>query len=52
MLWTKPMKKKDKNSSSEAFPSILSSTDNHPNTIITDDRPEFFNKDVKVVFKT
>ena len=52
MLWTRPMKKKDKNSTSEAFQSILSSMDNHPNTIITDDGLEFFNKDVKDVFKT
>jgi hypothetical protein len=52
MLWTRLMKKKDKNTTSEAFQSILSSMDNHPNTIITDDGLEFFNKDVKDVFKT
>ena len=43
------MKKKDKKSTAEAFDEILSELDDHPNTIITDEGLEFYNKNVVAI---
>ena len=48
-IWTKPMKKKDKLTSANAMNEILNKLENHPNTIITDDGLEFFNREVREV---
>ena len=51
VVWTEPIKKKDKESTAEALDLILSSMDNHPNTIITDEGLEFYNRKTNDVFK-
>ena len=44
-------KKKDKKSTAEAMENILSSMDDHPNTIITDEGLEFYNRQTNDVFQ-
>ena len=50
-IWTRPMKKKDKMSTAEAMDSILSKLDNHPNTIITDEGLEFYNRPLNEIYE-
>ena len=49
MVYARPLKKKDKFSTSIALESILQELDNYPNTLITDEGLEFYNKDVRNV---
>jgi len=50
-VWTEPLKNKDKQSTADALDNILSSMDNHPNTIITDEGLEFYNRQTNDIFK-
>ena len=49
-VWTQPMKKKDKETSAEAMDKILSQLDDHPNTIITDEGLEFYNRPMNEIY--
>lgn len=49
MVYARPVKKKDKFSVSIALKSILSNLDHFPNTLITDEGLEFYNKNVQEV---
>ena len=51
IVWTRPMKKKNKETTAEAMDSVLSSLDNHPNTVITDEGLEFYNRATNDVFQ-
>ena len=51
-VWAAPMKNKTKESSADAFNSILKDFDQFPNHIITDGGLEFFNSSVQNLFKT
>ena len=51
-IWAAPMKNKTKESSADAFNSILSKFDEFPSHIITDGGLEFFNSSVQNLFKT
>ena len=47
MAYARPVKKKDKFSVSKALQSILVELDHYPNTLITDEGLEFYNKNVQ-----
>ena len=49
-VWTRPLKKKDKISTAEAFKSILESLKEIPNSIITDEGLEFYNKPMNELY--
>ena len=49
MAYARPIKKKDKFSVSIAMKSILSNLEHYPNTLITDEGLEFYNKNVQEV---
>lgn len=49
-VWTRPLKKKDKISTSEAFESILDSFEELPNSIITDEGLEFYNRPMNQLY--
>ena len=49
MAYARPIKKKDKFAVSTALNSILSNLEHYPNTLITDEGLEFYNKNVKEV---
>ncbi len=49
MVYARPLKKKDKFKTSLAMDSILQNLDHLPNTIITDEGLEFYNKNVREV---
>ena len=52
MVYARPIKKKDKFAMSIALESILSKLDHYPNTLITDEGLEFYNKNVRDVLDT
>ena len=47
MVYARPVKKKDKFSVSKALQSILENLEHYPNTLITDEGLEFYNKNVQ-----
>ena len=49
MIYTKPVKRKNKFAMALALDSILSGLQNYPNTLITDEGLEFYNKNVRNV---
>ena len=51
-VWAAPMKNKTKESSADAFSSILKTFDQFPKHIITDGGLEFFNSSVQKLFQT
>ena len=52
MAYAAPMKKKDKEWTSDAFESILKTFDEYPINLVTDGGLEFFNSSVRKVFDT
>lgn len=52
MIYAKPMKKKSKEWSAEAFESIFKDFDSFPINLITDGGLEFFNSDVQKILQT
>ena len=52
VVYTAPMKRKDAQSTTEAFESIFSKFDQFPINLVTDDGKEFFNNQVKNLFLT
>ena len=50
-IWTRPMKKKDKITTADAMDSILRELDNHPNSIITDEGLEFYNRPMNEIYE-
>ena len=52
MIYTAPLKRKDAESTAEAFESILRNFDRFPINLVTDDGKEFFNQKVNNVFMT
>ena len=50
-IWTRPLKKKDKISTAEAFKSILESLEEIPNSIITDEGLEFYNRPMNELYR-
>jgi len=49
MVYARPMKKKDKYTSANSLESILGELEHYPNTLITDEGLEFYNKNVREV---
>ena len=49
MIYARPLKKKDKFSTSKALEEILRELEHYPNTLITDEGLEFYNKNVREV---
>ena len=52
VVYTAPMKRKDAQSTAEAFESIFNNFDRFPINLVTDDGKEFFNRKVNNVFLT